>query len=261
MMWRHMSGAGNTFIVADRRDKTVLLSTTEAKDFITSHQRPDGSVIEGMLTIDQTAVGHIVGTYYNPDGSRGMMCGNGARCLVRMAMDLDQAIESSNVQLTLNNVTYPVRRIDADRVAITFGPPHSIQRFDIGELENVDVAVTYINVNSDHVVIDGPREARRPIVQTLRHHVNFPRGVNVNMVDHISDSTWHIATFERGVEAVTGACGTGAIASAIALYLEGRTGIESDFIPPSGRPLHVSLTTTNSTIHSAILTGDTQYDF
>ena len=73
--------------------------------------------------------------------------------------------------------------------------------------------------------------------------------------------SWHIATFERGVEAVTGACGTGAIASAIALYLEGRTGIESDFIPPSGRPLHVSLTTTNSAIHSAILTGDTQYDF
>lgn len=260
-MWRHMSGAGNTFIVADRRHETSLLSTSEARECITSHPRPDLTAIEGLLTINKTTTGHIVGTYYNPDGSRGMMCGNGARCLVRMAMDLDPTIGFTDVQLTLNDVAYNVERIDTNKIAITFGPPRRVQRYDVGELDNVDVLATYIDVNSDHVVIDGPLDAHRPIVQVLRHHAAFPRGVNVNMVDRISDSTWRIATFERGVEAITGACGTGAIASAIALYLEGRTTVDTNFIPPSGRPLHVSLTATDSTIHGAILTGDTQYDF
>jgi len=261
MMWRHMSGAGNTFIVADRRNEHTELSATEVKEFILSHPRPDGNIIEGMLVINTSAVGRIIGTYYNPDGSRGMMCGNGARCLVRMAMDLDPAIGMLNVQLVLNDATYGVRRINNDVVSITFGPPREVRHYTKGELNNVDVDVTYVDVNSDHVIIQGPLDASRPIVQVLRHHNTFPRGVNVNMVDAITESTWKIATFERGVEAITGACGTGAIASAIALYRDGRTGNESDFIPPSGRPLHVSLTTTNTTILGAVLTGDTRYDF
>lgn len=264
MMWRHMSGAGNTFIVADCRRLDLNLSSEEVKEFITDHPRPDGSVIEGMLTIDQTSSGLIVGSYFNPDGSRGMMCGNGARCLVRLAIDLDETIPSRDVQLVLNGATYGVQRIDRDTVSITFGPPRIIQRFETGTLDNVNVVVTYVDVNSDHVIINSLHDEDDPIVHTLRHHPTFPRGVNVNMVEPLNGektSTWRIATYERGVEGITGACGTGAIASAIALFVEGRTGTESNFVPPSGRPLHVSLLTTDTTILSAILTGDTRYDF
>jgi diaminopimelate epimerase len=78
------------------------------------------------------------------------------------------------------------------------------------------------------------------------------------MVD--SNGMLHIATFERGVEAVTGACGTGALSSAVVEWMNHPHVTSYRMIPPSGRQLDITLTVDNKQITRMMLTGDAVYD-
>lgn len=255
----HMSGAGNTFLVADGRENISLLPPGSIRSLIAQHPRTDGAAIEGVLVLRGIDGTRIIADFYNPDGSYGMMCGNGARCVVRYACD-HGAPSNVELKLVLNEAEYIAHLHDDASVSIAFAAPKEEHSFPIGTLANVDVPVYYVNVNSDHVVIDGPCDASRPIVQVLRHHPAFPRGVNVNMVRVVSPTQLTIATFERGVEAITGACGTGAISAAIALWRNGRCQDVVTITPPSQRPLVVSLLHSDSTLTTCILRGDAIYD-
>jgi len=255
----HMSGAGNTFLVADGREDISLLPPGSVRSLIAQHPRSDGDAVEGLLLLRGIESTHITADFYIPVGSYGMMCGNGARCAVRYACD-HGAPRNTKLTLVLNAVEYDAHLYDDASVSIAFAAPKEERSFPTGTLANVDVPVYYVNVNSDHVVIDGPCDASRPIVQVLRHHPAFPCGVNVNMVSVVSPTQITIATFERGVEAITGACGTGAISAAIALWRSGRCQDVVTVIPPSQRPLVVSLLHVDSTLTTCILRGDAIYD-
>ncbi len=255
----HMSGAGNTFLVADGRDDIAELPPGAVRSLIEQHPREDGAAIEGVLILRDIGSDLITGDFYNPDGTHGMMCGNGARCIVRFACDHGASV-ATELRLVLNGASYGALQHEDSTVSIVFPPPIEEHLYPIGSLAHVDIPVAYVNVNSDHVVIDGPCDARRPIVNILRHHPAFQRGVNVNMVDVVSPSHLRIATFERGVEAVTGACGTGALSSCIALWRAGRCTDTVTIVPPSQRPLTVTLHHTHSTLTACTLRGDAQYD-
>lgn len=253
----HMSGAGNTFLVADGRDMKEVIPPDDLKRLIIDHPRSDAQRIEGVLILRSVVDATIVADFYNPDGSHGMMCGNGARCIVRYACDNGLEV-SNNITLILNGTQYACALFQDATVGITFDAPKEIRHYPIGSLGGVDEDVWYINVGSDHVVIGGPLDAGRPVVHALRHHPAFPRGVNVNM--RTSNDILHLATFERGVEAVTGACGTGALSAAIIEWVRNPERTTCVIIPPSGRPLQTTLTIEQSTIVSMTLRGDAVYD-
>jgi diaminopimelate epimerase len=260
MTWLHMSGAGNLFLVGQASDvDSTPLSTEEVVTLITNHPRPDGLPIEGVLLLRSINDASFDAEYYNPDGSFGMMCGNGARCIVRFAVD--RGVDASGrIHFTLNRQPYTADVHPDGMVSIHLPPPRSERVFEKGALEGVDTDVYYVDVNSDHVVIDGPRDETRPIVGMLRTNPAFPQGANVNMVDMVTDDTVALSTYERGVEGVTGACGTGAVSTAIALWRAGRTGTSLNVIPPSGRRLHVRIVVEHKEITELILTGDARYD-
>lgn len=255
----HMSGAGNTFLVADAREDVSLLPPGTVRSLIAQYPRYDGAVIEGVLLLRCIDGARISADFYNPDGSYGMMCGNGARCVVRYACD-HGAEQHEHLILVLNGAEYGAQLHDDASVSIAFPPPVEERAFPIGSLDRVDVSVYYVNVNSDHVVIDGPCDAERPVVHVLRHHPTFPRGVNVNMVDVASPSHISMGTYERGVEAITGACGTGALSAAIAMWRGGRCNDVVTITPPSQRLLYVSLLHSDSTLTACLLRGDAVYD-
>jgi len=247
MMWRHMSGAGNTFLVGVADPQEPLPSIK-------------GTGIEGILTLDHTEPHRFDASFYNPDGSFGMMCGNGSRCIVRFALDHGVQPLNGEIPFTLNGTNYSATQVSNSLISVSFPPPISERRYGVGELDGVDEEVYYVNVNSDHTVITGPLDATRPIVQQLRHHGEFPRGANVNMVELIEHNVVRIATFERGVEDITGACGTGAISSAIALWRAGKVDDHIMLFPPSGRVLEVNIQHNNTAITKVVLTGDARYD-
>jgi diaminopimelate epimerase len=75
----------------------------------------------------------------------------------------------------------------------------------------------------------------------LRHHPKLRDGANVNFVAKRPDNAWTYRTYERGVEAETLACGTGAVATAILLAEWGESAAETVLWTRSGLPLTVSL--------------------
>ena len=256
MRFVHMSGAGNYFLVADGRAEQHAHSASAIREIIIAHPRNDGLPIEGVLIMRACTDRRLTAEFYNPDGSHGMMCGNGARCIVRFAIDhgLDA---SGEVELYLNGMRF-VARTDHDDISVDFPAPRVTRHYPIGSLVGIDVDVWYIDVGSDHVVIDGPLDAQRPEVLKLRHHEAFPRGTNVNMV-HDND-VLRIATFERGVEAITGACGTGALSCAVVRWIHDHTKTRHTLLPPSGRPLRVELHVHDDCITNMTLIGDAKYD-
>lgn len=253
----HMSGAGNCFLVADAQGKQFQPDAHDIVTCIASNPRPDGRPIEGVLLLRQCSQNHVHADFYNPDGSHGMMCGNGARCIIRFAAD-HGLLARTNIELHLNGMTFLCDIIDHDMVAVKFPPPRTVQHLPEGTLEGIDEDVWYVHVGSDHVVIGEPLDAERPIVSSLRHHKAFPRGVNVNMIT--TDEPRRIATFERGVEAITGACGTGALSCAVVAWMQHHQQTSFTFLPPSGRPLRVDLAIDDDHITNMTLTGDAMYD-
>jgi len=262
MILRHMSGAGNTFILLDDRHDAPgsgELSAASVRDLIVLHPRVDHRPVEGLIRMRSISASTIVAEFYNPDGSRGMLCGNGARCALRYGLDSGSAAVES-LQLILNGSAYAGESHEDSTISVVLPPPAQLRYYAPGTLEDISVPVWYVNVNSDHVVIDAMHDATDPLVARLRHHPEFPRGVNVNMLQTGIDGTLHLATFERGVEAVTQACGTGAVSAALSMWMRNPTVHDYVIVPPSGRRLAVRISEDGGHITSIELRGDANYD-
>ena len=211
----HMSGAGNDFAVLDARGKAL--------DFSALAMRLCKELgADGLLAADVSEIADFKLHFYNPDGSRGEMCGNGARCICKFAFDKGIAGEAMTVETDAGPVygwrleenQYRVKLnnpglVDLNRLADTAyvelgdpGIPHSVTECD-------DLAWT-------------DKERLLPKFLAIRHCPAFPKGVNVNFYRLLSEDTVRMLTFERGVEDFTLACGTGSASTAVTLWLQGK---------------------------------------
>ena len=88
MKWSRMSGAGNRFLVGSLlNDQDESMSSDQVREVVDSLRDPDGYRVEGVLLLLSVKEHSFTADFHNPDGSHGMMCGNGARCIVRYATD------------------------------------------------------------------------------------------------------------------------------------------------------------------------------
>ena len=85
LFWK-MHGAGNDFILVDDRQLGFPAADTAFIRRICDRRRGIGS--DGLLLIQPSAAGNIKMRFFNPDGSLADMCGNGARCLARLAFEI-----------------------------------------------------------------------------------------------------------------------------------------------------------------------------
>jgi diaminopimelate epimerase len=264
---QHWSGAGNRFVIIDNRQNkinnqlnTLVTSLCQRKDL------PDAEGLLVLLEIDRNKSSCNY-DFYNPDGSTGLMCGNGARCAVQHAV-LIENFDKNQIQLILNNRFYTAEIFDNDRVALRL-PLYK-------ELRLID-SWTYVNVGSHHVIIDA-----RDIVQSIEEFnrfdlikfanekLNFYRNkiginyLNLNIAYPIKDqSIIQLRTYENGVFDETQACGTGAVSTAIAFWTRNiirNTKIE--LIPKSQRLLtvHLEIDDQGENILGMILEGDARQD-
>lgn len=219
-------GAGNLFLMIDGRscDAPEAVFTPEYVRELcsTAVECVDGLIVLGKPLVATTDFSML---YFNRDGSGGMMCGNGGRCVISFARDLgispaspdgvyrfaavgslytgeilEDSGASRRVKLRLPDVTVAERLSNPDGWFLDTGCPHFVSFLeDASALRQLDIV---------------------PAALPLRHHASFPDGVNVDFVAPLSDGVFSIRTFERGVEAETLACGTGIVASAISVALE-----------------------------------------
>jgi diaminopimelate epimerase len=212
--WK-MNGTGNDFIVADNRDGAV--AEERLAGFATRFcPRRTAVGADGVLLVEPAPEAGLDFRmrYLNADGSEAEMCGNGARCIARFAHAVGAAgeemrfmtgagpvgakITEAGAIVDMPEPTAPAERSIAvagrrqDLWFLSTGVPHAV--IPVGELGAVDVAAKG---------------------RAIRYHREFlPAGTNVDFMVRRGRGI-AIRSYERGVEAETMACGTGAAASAL----------------------------------------------
>lgn len=215
-------GAGNDFLVADGRSSRIDLTSDGIAALCDRHT---GFGADGVMILSES-VGHDFRMdYYNSDGSGGMMCGNGGRCIVAFAADL--GFRSFDFEA-------PDGPHSAELLSGEAGPFSHEARIVRLKMKDVSSAAAYENRpdrEPDLFLDTGTRHAVRFVDKVndidvvgegrvLRYSPDFaPVGANVNFVQVNADGSITVRTYEKGVEDETLACGTGIVASAMATWI------------------------------------------
>lgn len=210
----YMNGAGNDFAVVDARD-LELDYTSLALELC----KLTGA--DGFMAVDHSDKADFKLHFYNADGSRGEMCGNGSRCICRFAYENGIAGENMSVE-TDAGIVYG-KRLSESRYLVKLNNPGIVDLNRKPDAAYIELG----NPGVPHAVMEIPglswemRDALREKARNLRFDPAFPKGANANLYTWLDENTVRILTFERGVEDYTLACGTGSASTAVALWLKG----------------------------------------
>ena len=219
-----MSGSGNDFILVDNRAN--LIEATAAPELARKLCRRKVSVgADGLILIENDVEVDFSWQFLNADGSSAEMCGNGGRCVARLANILGICGPSLSFRTLAGVIKAEVR---GSRVKLQMTAPHDL-RLDMRlELKENSVNPHFINTGVPHTVfvVEGSKDLEKEDVvgwgRKVRYHPQFaPGGTNVNFVSVLGERALAIRTYERGVEDETLACGTGAVAVALVSAAKG----------------------------------------
>ncbi|MEL7118513.1 MAG: diaminopimelate epimerase, partial [Bacteroidota bacterium] len=209
---------------------------------------------DGLILIEPYEQFDFEMIYYNSDGNRGSMCGNGGRCAVAFAHDLG--------------------KIDQHTIFLAVDGPHQanvkksnwieLQMQHVYEVEKGD-AYFYLNTGSPHYIMFVDQLEKFDVVgngRAIRYNDRFrAEGTNVNFIQPTKEGI-AIATYERGVEDETLACGTGITAAAIAHYLNADGSIKPPVaVKAKGGDLKVDFKTVDDHFEDIWLHGPADFVF
>ena len=246
MRFYKYQGAGNDFLIADNRDghiteKDGLLTAVLTDGTLWSKRIEDlcdrryGVGADGLMLLDP-GVGEddFQMTYFNSDGSGGMMCGNGGRCIVAFAKDC--GVEGTD--LKDGTKKYFFTAADGPHEAYVLNETAAektirLKMKDVDEYQKHDTLKDVCVPSEGYFLDTGTRHYVRFVenleaydIVTEGREIRYkapelqPIGANVNFVEPI-DGILKVRTYEKGVEDETFACGTGIVASALASYIKG----------------------------------------
>ena len=247
----YMNGAGNDFMVVDARGMALDLEKMALELC-----RWKGA--DGFMAVDHSDMADFRLHFYNSDGSRGEMCGNGSRCICRFAYENGIAGENMTVQ-TDAGLVYG-RRMDESQYRVQLNNPGVL---DLQRKENI----AYVELGCPgvpHGVVEVPglqwqqREALRSMAKALRFDPAFPKGANINLYTWLGEGHIRILTYERGVEDYTLACGTGTASTACTLFAQGKLPGKRLMAENPGGRLTVELEAENAIVTAVYLEGPTE---
>ncbi len=197
-------GAGNDFVMIDNRTNIHLNKTEIVKQLC---ERRFGIGSDGLIFIENHAELDFVMDFYNPDGSQSF-CGNGSRCAVAFAKDIGVITSNETKFLAIDGVHKA--EINRDHYKVSMKSVDGIS--SKGEDFFIDTGsphyISYLKEGDERDIVEYGRKIRYSEAYS-------PEGTNVNLVKVLNDEKIDIRTYERGVEAETFACGTGATACAL----------------------------------------------
>ncbi|MBJ7448743.1 MAG: diaminopimelate epimerase [Parachlamydiales bacterium] len=227
-------GAGNDFIIID--DRSLQFSIDPVRIAHLCH-RQNGIGADGLILLQPSHKAHYTMRIFNCDGSEAEMCGNGLRCLGQFLIDTHLFKNPTSIEIdqSLLSIEYQNEQI------ITHLGNILSSEWDIDlKLQNQNISCHLLNTGVPHaVVITDDTNLIHKLGSQIRFHPSFaPHGANATFV---TPSQPHlVSTYERGVEKVTLACGTGVAAAAIALAKNKKVSCPAQLTTPSGDILSVT---------------------
>jgi diaminopimelate epimerase len=235
-----MHGAGNDFVVVDEWEREIVSPKEKPATARSLCDRHHGVGADGVIFVQKSGKSDANFIFYNPDGSRAEMCGNGIRCFAKYLYErgiarkeeitaetlagdktLKLSVEGGVVKSVTVSMGAPqIRRGEAQ---VSFGDASKPMVNEEIEAGGETYRLTAVGMGNPHAIlfVDGVKEADvRGDGARIRNAVDiFPKGVNVHFVEKTGTNEFAVRTFERGVEDETLACGTGICASAVAAVL------------------------------------------
>ncbi len=247
----YMNGAGNDFMVIDARGLALDFSKLAVE-----YCKLTGA--DGFMAVDHSHKADFKLHFYNADGTRGEMCGNGARCICRFAYDHGIAGEEMTVETDAGLV--PGWRLDENRYKVKLNNPSILDLNRKGDVAYVELG----NPGVPHGVAEykgdlwADADSLKETLRALRFDPAFPKGANINFYQVLGESEIRILTFERGVEDFTLACGTGCGSTASVLWKQGRLPGNVLTAHNRGGTLKVTVSGENGTVTGILLEGPTE---
>jgi len=210
-----MNGAGNDFALIDDRKGQIHLEPAQVAR-LCDRQRGIGA--DGLIRLIACASGRAdwAWDFFNSDGSRAEMCGNGARCFARFIQRLTGARERVSFESAAGVIS---ATFQGERVTVNLTPPQDLRLNDEIPLAGTPAVIHSINTGVPHAVLILPNienASVQSLGREIRFHPHFsPKGANANFVQVLGPGLIRVRTYERGVEGETLACGTGVTASAL----------------------------------------------
>ena len=239
-----MSGSGNDFVFVDGRNSSLQDWTPQQIAAVCA--RGTGVGADGLVFVAPgSGPGAVRMVYYNSDGSHAAMCGNAALCSTRLAAHLGLA--GKIMRLETDAGVYESRVNGAeDRAELHLAPvlePREVPKLGLlADACERRAALGVVGVPHLVVLVDDVETidlmGRGKVLRGDK--ALGPAGANVNFISAGSGGRWKMRTYERGVEAETLACGTGAVTAACVLVGWGMATFPVVFLTRSGLELKVN---------------------
>ncbi len=263
MDFTKMQGAGNDFIIINNMELKIPVEklSSIAKKLC---QRKVSVGADGFMVVDfPEGDADFKMRFYNQDGSIGEMCGNGARCISRYAFLNKLAKQKLKFETGAGIVCAEV--LEKRLVKVLLNKPEIIKLDNDIEIDNKKYECSYIELGNPGLPHAAVKYDLRnsedseifEVGRKIRFYEGFPKGANVNFFEVVDDSTAIVKTYERGVEGITLACGTGSASVAVALMLKGYLkGTKAKIIVPGGE-LFIEVERIDNNVEKLYLIGDT----
>ena len=213
MEFQKYTGLGNDFIITNENissEKVVKLC-----------DRRFGIGADGLIVAEKRNDKFFM-KFFNSDGSRAKMCGNGIRCYTQYLVENGLVDDNGNIEIDtlagVKNIEYT--KIDNKfNVRVDMGKPQDLSLNNIIKIEGVEYIYHYVFTGTIHIVIyvdekDLNKEYVTKVGKIIQSNKDvFPDSINVNFVSVIDKKNIKVMTYERGA-GLTLACGTGSVASA-----------------------------------------------
>lgn len=228
--WK-LHGVGNDFIAIDGR-----FDNKDSNDYSdlakkVCHRR-FGVGADGLLVVKTSDISDVEMVYYNSDGSRANMCGNGLRCFCKFVYDNNIVKDTEFSVYTLDGIKKISLNIESEKnytIRVNMGKPNfnpknipvnTNKEVFIKEkllINNNEVEVSSILMGVPHTIVFVDELIKEDIYKygkLIEENEIFPNKTNVNFVKVDDKDNIHVYTWERGCGYTLG-CGTGMTASVI----------------------------------------------
>ncbi len=230
-----MHGAGNDYIYVNTMVHHI---DDPARCAVRWSDRHKGIGADGLVLIGASPVpeADFSMRIFNADGSEAMMCGNASRCIGKYLYERGLTDKTNIRLLTLSGVkilTLHVVEGIVEHVTVDMLAPKLADEKMFTPTQDI-VDGTFVSMGNPHyVVFTKDVDQVETLGKTLEQHPAFPQRCNIEFACVESEGVLRVRVWERG-SGITMACGTGACATAVAAFITGRAGRESEIVMDGG---------------------------